>query len=285
MSGSSSSASDSSFHDRKRKRKRRTRSKPRSSKRQRMDRIETKLEDITKIVTSLFGNHSNFSPNDPYMTNTRTLMMTDTPDFPDTLSVEKADEQSEKKTSDCNNAVNLLQLGDEQSQNDLLEITEERERIRKSFCIPPNCVIGAPALNPELKTVNGFTKNRDEEIRRIQGNIATAITGLGQLLTSVVDESKQMDRSQLIAQLSDTGRFLTGTQYQISLFRRKEIKSTIRDSSMIEVLNASPIYPDLFGSDLTAKFKQATSLNKVGHDITKGRETTGKGNSVQPTKF
>jgi len=318
MAGSSSESASSSYQDHKRKRKSRKRSKSRSSKRLRMERMESKLEDLTNLVTSLIGMGHSTSDLEP---NYGSLNSSSVPNDPKPL--DKAGEQPDEHANG-NDAVTVLQMGDEQSQNDTgLEVIilddevkkllgdsvsgdgemgppfhpeiakrwesiakqgvlkEDRERIRKKFCPPPNCTIVAPALNPELKTVNGFTKARDEEMRRIQGNIATAITGLGQTLTSVLDDSKPLDRNELIALLSDTGRFLTGTQYQMSLFRRKEVKSTIREPSMLEILSSSQIYPDLFGAELTTKVKQATSLTKVGQDITKANEKS----ATRPAKF
>lgn len=159
---------------------------------------------------------------------------------------------------------------------------EERDRIRSNFKPPKNCEFSGPALNNELtKAVNPFTRNRDDDIRRIQNNIEVVISGLGETLSTLLSDNTPVDRKDLVRKLSDCGRFLVGTQYQLSLCRRKQVRASVRDNSMQELLQDSPIYPSLFGEDLSTKVKQMQSLTKLSHEIAKAPSTA---QSTKPMK-
>ncbi|CAL8092694.1 unnamed protein product [Orchesella dallaii] len=147
---------------------------------------------------------------------------------------------------------------------------DERSRIKAVFKPPPNCEFGAPTLNPELsRSILPVVKNRDEEISRVQGNVQVSISGLGNLLSGLLDDDLKLERNDLISKISDAGRFLVGTQYSLSLLRRRLIRENIKDISMKEVLSETSVYPHLFGSDLGTKVKEIHAVTKMGIDITK----------------
>ncbi|CAL8111059.1 unnamed protein product [Orchesella dallaii] len=147
---------------------------------------------------------------------------------------------------------------------------DERDKIKSKLKPPPNCEFGAPILNAELaKAVIPIVRSRDDELSRVQSNLQISIAGMGHLLSTLLNDKEPIQREKLISDISDTGRFLTGTQYSLSLLRRRIIKDNVKDVAIKELLHETPIYPNLFEADISQKIKQMQSLTKVGNDITK----------------
>ncbi|ODM87764.1 hypothetical protein Ocin01_18919 [Orchesella cincta] len=254
-SSSSSSSKDGKRHKRKKSRK------SGSSKKKRLDLLETEVSEIKQLVRELVQCQTDAAKANSTQQNSKQTDL-------------KADEDNDSDTQ--NQDVLELSAVDEDIQELLGEpvkvaengpdihpeiatrwnaiakkglAKEDREKIRKKFIPPSNGCFGGPPLNMELnKAVNAFTRGRDEELFRIQKNMETSITGLGQLLSSFLDEKSELTRNDYIAMLSDSARFLVGTQYQVSAFRRKQIRLNIKD------------------------VKEAQAMVKISQDITKGTE-------------
>lgn len=147
---------------------------------------------------------------------------------------------------------------------------EERDAIKMKFKPPPNCEFGPPVINPELaKAVLPIVRSRDDELSRVQTNLQVSISALGSVVSGLLNDKEPLNRENLISNINDAGRFLVGTQYSVSLLRRRIIKDNVKDSSIKELLHETPIYPNLFEADLSQKIKQMQTLTRVGNDITK----------------
>ncbi|CAL8116148.1 unnamed protein product [Orchesella dallaii] len=285
MPSSSSSSSDES---RRRKREKR---KSKSSKRQRLEKLESKLSELTDLVKASL----------PMVT--RDTLRSDLNSFNEA--------EKEKGTDEANYDLQLHVLDEEVMQllgepvkhankgpavhTELKTRWEsiaksgmpkaDRDTIREKYKPPKNCNVGAPLLNAELsKAVNAYTKSRDDELFRVQNDIETSISVMGQLLTSFLDDQRELSRHEIIAQLSDCARFLVGTQLQVSSFRRRQIRPNIKDTTTHDMLQDISIYPQLFGEDLALKVKQAHSVAKVSLDMTNGPEKRQSGFLVRDNK-
>lgn len=145
---------------------------------------------------------------------------------------------------------------------------EERDRLKSRHPNPKNCILTGPKLNLELAlVVPSFCRDKDDELRRIQDHVSVVLSTLGSVITDVLDEKKPVDRKVILRDLSDAGRYLSGTHYSLSLARRKQVKFNIRDIDMKTLLQESAIYPMLFGSDLSTQVKTAHALAKTGREI------------------
>jgi len=145
---------------------------------------------------------------------------------------------------------------------------DERDRFVTRFPRPKNFEAIGSHINPELiSVIPDPVKIRDESLRRVQDHISFAAGALAKVISTLLSSESEIDRNTLLSDLSDTGRYLVGTQYSLSLFRRKQISSQIKDTAMSQVLTTSEIYPKLFGSDLSSEIKAAKAMYKVGHDI------------------
>jgi len=139
----------------------------------------------------------------------------------------------------------------------------ERDLIKSKFPVPKDSLLGAPELNLELgKSISSFAKDRDDNFKRMQINMSVPATIIGNLLTSMLNDNFEFNKAKVIKDLSEAGRYLAGTIYSASYYRRKQIKMSITDNDTKEVLSDLPIYPLLFNSDVREKVKQAQALSK-----------------------
>ena len=161
---------------------------------------------------------------------------------------------------------------------------EETETIRENHPIAINAVFNAPKLNPELKpVVNTFTKERDEDLKKVQDGIAVTATILGKFMTQVLTNNQPADKKSIIQKLSECGRSLIRNQYILSVIRRKNIRSNVRNKSMKDVLSSTALYPHLFGNDLSADIKAANSIAKVGTELVGSTNTLYKAKPHLPS--
>ncbi len=144
---------------------------------------------------------------------------------------------------------------------------EERTSFQE-LTLPENLDVFTPVLNPELITaIPDIAKSRDDSLRRVQEHVASVLGSLGRILSDQLTNDS-VNRPSLISELSTAGRYLAGTQYSLSLMRRRSIQSQIKDSAITKVLQNATMYPNLFGSDLSSEVKTAKAVSKVGHEIT-----------------
>jgi hypothetical protein len=89
------------------------------------------------------------------------------------------------------------------------------------------------------------------------------VGALGKTISPMITEKESLDRKAALADLSDASRYLVGTQYSLSLMRRKTIQSQITDSFMTRIIATSDLYPNLFGADLSNEVQNAGRWTKV----------------------
>ncbi len=162
---------------------------------------------------------------------------------------------------------------------------EEREKIQSLFKDPANAETGAPKLNQEIKkTIPPIVKDNDGELMSIQNHLAVGLNGIGLSISELMaNRAEAVDKKHLLTVLSDCGRYLCGTQYALSLYRRKQIKRSFKNENMKEALGQSPLYPMLFGSDMNDVIKAAENADKIGRNL--NQKVTPRGENLQaPTK-
>ncbi|OXA40675.1 putative enzymatic polyprotein [Folsomia candida] len=100
---------------------------------------------------------------------------------------------------------------------------EERDKLLDKYPIPEGLIISGAKINPELTSATpDVVKLKDDSLRRIQDHIATASAAIGNVLGSILDDKTELTRHDLISKISDAGRYLLGTQYALSTYRRKQ---------------------------------------------------------------
>ncbi|XP_021965115.1 uncharacterized protein LOC110860391 [Folsomia candida] len=101
---------------------------------------------------------------------------------------------------------------------------EERDKLLDKYPIPEGLIISGAKINPELTSATpDVVKLKDDSLRRIQDHIATASAAIGNVLGSILDDKTELTRHDLISKISDAGRYLLGTQYALSTYRRKQV--------------------------------------------------------------
>jgi len=118
--------------------------------------------------------------------------------------------------------------------------------------------------------MNHFSREKDKEWFRVQNNLSVVLNGLGHSMTLLLDEA-QIDKKKILSIVSDSARYLGGTQYSISLLRRKLLRGHVKDKAMKDIPSSSSVYPCLFGADLTTAVKTAQTLSKAGKDLTRSQ--------------
>jgi len=140
----------------------------------------------------------------------------------------------------------------------------EGDQMKEKYPVPENSLLGEIQLNPELnKLISSFTKEKDDTFNRLQMNMSISATILGGIISSMLSEDYDFNKSNVIKELSDAGRYLCGTIYYASFYRRKQIKYAVQDSDVKEALNELPIYPYFFGNDLKEKVKEARVIKRA----------------------
>lgn len=144
---------------------------------------------------------------------------------------------------------------------------EERERIQKNFLQPENVETSGPKLNPELKkAITPVVKDNDGELLSLQNHLAVGLNGVAKTVSTLM-EVELIDKKHVISSLSDVVRYLSGSHYAMSIYRRKQVRRSIKNDNMKEALGESPIYPMLFGSDMNNVMKSAETAAKIGRNL------------------
>jgi hypothetical protein len=111
--------------------------------------------------------------------------------------------------------------------------------------------------------------------RKVQEHIAIVVGALGKTISAMITGKESFNRKAALADLSDASRYLVGTQYSLSLMRRKTIQSQITDSFMTKIIATSDLYPNLCGADLSNEVLNAKAHSKVGQEPTSSSVTKG----------
>lgn len=150
-------------------------------------------------------------------------------------------------------------------ENGILE--EEKNTIIKAYPQPENCLLlETPKLNPEVaKALNPQIERRDEKLAGLQSQIGGALSAVGQLLTSFLQEEGG-GNFQYIKLASDAAKLLLDFHHQQSITRRELITINLR-KEFKETLTCEPAAGWLFGEKLGDRIKAAKELERSSLDL------------------
>ncbi|CAG5109252.1 Protein of unknown function [Cotesia congregata] len=128
---------------------------------------------------------------------------------------------------------------------------ENRKEIMEKYLTPANCTrSGAPLLNPEIKAAISETViKRDKGIEAKQKQLATAIAGLGKVISAQMCATNR--DTELVKDLMNTGRILCDLQHAES-----------------DQLTDNKIDKFLFGENLAETLKAAKAVSKSSTALT-----------------
>ncbi|CAG9137641.1 unnamed protein product [Plutella xylostella] len=143
---------------------------------------------------------------------------------------------------------------------------EQRKEIIAKYPLPINCqIIGAPQVNPEMKTpIPSTVANRDKGIELKQKQMASAISCLGEIITTMLS-TKDRD-NQLLQKSMDAARLLCDLQHGNSVTRRNFILFSLKQDKK-EHLSNTKIDTFLFGEDLGKTLVAANAVNKSAAEL------------------
>lgn len=143
---------------------------------------------------------------------------------------------------------------------------ETRSDLCNKHLIPANAtLIGAPALNPEIKAaLTEPVVKRDKLIESRQKRLACAITCLGEAVTRLLD-TKERDNT-LLKLIMDAGRLVCDAQNNESVSRRNLAVYSLK-KEMQGPLLSTKIDKSLFGEQLSESLKTAKAVHKSGTEL------------------
>lgn len=143
---------------------------------------------------------------------------------------------------------------------------EDRKELTDKYLLPENCkLVGAPALNPEIKAaLSEMVVKRDKVIETKQSILASAISSLGQAITLLLSSNEK--NTDLLRLLMDTGRTLSDCQHNDTVTRRNFILYAVK-KDMKESLQNAKVDNFLFGEQLSDTLKAAKAISKSGADL------------------
>lgn len=143
---------------------------------------------------------------------------------------------------------------------------DDRKELTDKYLLPENCkLVGAPALNPEIKAaLSEMVVKRDKVIETKQSILASAISSLGQAITLLLSSNEK--NTDLLRLLMDTGRTLSDCQHNDTVTRRNFILYAVK-KDMKESLQNAKVDNFLFGEQLSDTLKAAKAISKSGADL------------------
>lgn len=143
---------------------------------------------------------------------------------------------------------------------------EDRKNLTDKYLVPENCkLVGAPALNPEIKAaLSEMVVKRDKVIETKQSIMAAAISSLGQAITVLLSSNEK--NTDLLRLLMDTGRTLSDCQHNDTVTRRNFVLYAVK-KDMKESLQNAKVDNFLFGEQLSDTLKAAKAISKSGADL------------------
>ncbi|KAL4721672.1 hypothetical protein ACJJTC_011788 [Scirpophaga incertulas] len=149
---------------------------------------------------------------------------------------------------------------------------DQRKELGEKILVPENFqLVKAPKLNPEIASVlTEPCRNRDKRLERFQNNLGLGISALTSLTSLLID--KDLDKLDIIKQLSTTSQLLLDLHYEDTQNRRKLVMYSLdkKFKDMIEDVQRDSM---LFGENLSEKIKTSKSAEKSGLQIKKNNTT------------
>lgn len=155
--------------------------------------------------------------------------------------------------------TNILQRGLEE---------EDRSAIQHRYLPPENCsLLEAPKLNLEVSSaIREVVARRDKKISDLQNQIGSALSALGQALTSLLKEADQEKNMSLIQNISDASRLLLDFHCKQSKSRRELITIDLK-KEVKETLSNVQVDGWLFGDKLGDRIKASKEVERSGWEL------------------
>lgn len=112
--------------------------------------------------------------------------------------------------------------------------------------------------------------------------MGAALVAIGLTLTTVLEKPEEVNRDELVKQLSDAGKLLSDLHCQLSTARRSFVIPVV-DKSYKTVLEESKVDTYLFGEKLATKMKEAKVLKKTGEELSSKKTGKNQKEKSQPS--
>ena len=123
------------------------------------------------------------------------------------------------------------------------------------------CSLEALLLNSELSAFPKSVKVRGEHLIAIQNGLGSAIAAFGAAFSYILESGfgnteDPEDENELVTCLSDAGKLLADTFFQVSVSRRELLLPKVEDPTIREILQKAPIDSTLFGTELQERVEK-----------------------------
>ncbi|XP_073954163.1 uncharacterized protein [Choristoneura fumiferana] len=172
---------------------------------------------------------------------------------------------------------------------------EQKQKLLESQLFPDNFqILKAPKLNPEISTIlTESTINRDKRLKYAQNQLGVGIASLTNLMSRLMD-TEDINKTEIIKKLSETGQILLDLHYQNTINRRKLIIYCL-DKKFLDIVQEVKRDSFLFGENLGEKIKASKSAERSGLQIKRpepqpstsyrnNQPAARRGNSTGPLK-
>lgn len=143
---------------------------------------------------------------------------------------------------------------------------EQKQEMLEKVLVPDNFRLAkAPLLNPEIIPVlSEPAKNRDKLLEKSQNQLGLGISGLTNLASKIIEG--QMDKIQILKNLSDVSQIFLDLHYEDTKRRRKLITSSL-DKKFLHMITDVKRNTLLFGDNLGDKIKASKTAERSGLQI------------------
>lgn len=148
---------------------------------------------------------------------------------------------------------------------------ENSQEIMGKYKIPDNCkLLTPPTVNPELKFVMPTAYvTRDTDHSNYQLQLAKGISAVGSAINVILNNKESIQKeveTQLLGNLSDSGRILSNLHYKISKVRQYLLMPLV-DPPVRGALKEAPPGEMLFDTDISTQVQIVKNREKIGKDL------------------
>ncbi|KAI5646384.1 hypothetical protein NE865_01846 [Phthorimaea operculella] len=143
---------------------------------------------------------------------------------------------------------------------------DTRQTLFESIHIPENFqLLKAPKLNPEISAVCSEPgRKRDKRLEKAQNHLGLGIAALTNLMSALIEGD--MEKTNIIKKISETGQILLDLHFQNTLSRRK-LTSYCLGKNFHNIVDNVKRDSFLFGENLGDKIKASKTAEKSGLQI------------------
>jgi hypothetical protein len=142
---------------------------------------------------------------------------------------------------------------------------QNKQDLLEAVLIPSNCkLLDAPKLNSELTALlNAPSRSRDKLLEDRQQELGLAIGGISNILNSL--SKKEIDKFNIIKQLTNVSRILCHLHFQYTEIRRKLVNPFL-DRNLVESLKENKREEFLY-SNLDTSVKSYSAIKRAANTI------------------